>query len=790
MKKRFFTRGLVLLLALCMVLPLAGCGKSKKEPEKTKMTDEEKDSIYEYASIELKNVDTSNMGTIRFSKNFMYTSMGNYNEATGEYKEEFIKWDLAGNEIARFNIPSGWDQETGTSYSINQFCLDNSGNVYGVDYMSKNYEVPETGEWAWEESYTLVRLDNSGNKVWSVPLGKYSSLDEKNSDGEYEYYYVERVLADSNGNLWVFDTQDWTMYDGDGKKIKAVKPIENISDVYPTKDGNFMVGSWGSDWDKLEFHKLNIDTGTVEEKAYELPGNVNYYSYSYFSGVGTQYEMYAANTMGVYAFNWGDTTMVKIMDYLLSDFAGTNIYNVTPISDTEFMGSYYDEEWNMEVAKFTKVPKDEVVDKYIIDMFCCYLSYEIRNQVVEFNRSHDDVRISVQDYSLYNTEDNDYQGGVDKLNEDILAGNVPDILIVPSDMNLGNYINKGLFTDLYALMDQDESINREDYLQNIIALGEYDGKLYELIPSFVVSTLVGKTSDVGEGFSWTYDDVNALLASKGDDVKLLPVDLTRNNVMNYGINLAFGQFYDKNTGECKFDSPDFIKFMELLKSYPEEISTDMWAEPDFWENYETQWRNGETILRYNNMYGFRNYIELSQGYFGEDVSYIGFPTAEGKVGSSAMVDYTFAISEKSAFKEEAWDFISYFIKDEFQDNVGYGFPVKLSSLEKKAETERQPDSWINTYYDEETGEEVEEEIVEDYYFYLGNEEMILTLPTEEECDYVMDFLKSITYRQSEVTEITAILEEEMAAYFAGQKDAQTVAGIIQGRVKIYVSEKQ
>ena len=202
---------------------------------------------------------------------------------------------------------------------------------------------------------------------------------------------------------------------------------------------------------------------------------------------------------------------------------------------------------------------------------------------------------------------------------------------------------------------------------------------------------------------------------------------------------------------------------------------------NYWQIYENQWRNGSTLLKYEWVYGFRNYVENSQGYFGEPISYIGFPTSEGS-GSAAYTEFTLAISEESAFKEEAWEYVSYFIRDEYQENFDSGFPVKLSALDKKAEKEMKPNTWV----DEETGEEV----VEDSNFWIGEEEIVLKMPTKEECQYVIDFLKNIDYRQRDVSDITAIIEEDTAAYFDGQKTAQQVADSIQSRVKIFVSEKR
>lgn len=772
MKHKFMKKGIVLLLALSMVLAFTGCKGKEKEPEKTKMSEEDKNTVYQYNVLNLNN-ESSDFDNVQFENNKIYATMYEYSEDTGVTTEYLITLDMEGNEIGRIIIPSGWNDNGG--YGMNQICVANDGTIYGVSYSYENYYDETAGEYIWREEYSLVQLDEEGNEVWSVPLGgtEDQGIDESN------YYYVNRLLVDNNDTIWVFDTKNYTAYDTEGNKGMSVKALENSSGVYLTQDGNFVVGSWGTDYDQLKFYLFDTQKGVIEDEAYEVPGN--YYQYSYYSGVGSGYDMFATNSVGIWAFNWGDTEMVKIMDYILSDFESSGLYNVCPTDEGQFMASFYDLDWKMQIASFTKVPPEEVADKYIMKLACHYLADDVKKQVIEFNRAHEDVRITIEDYSAYIEEDN-YEAGIEKMNSDILAGNIPDIMVAPSDMDLSIYANKGLFADLYEFIEKDEVIQTEDYLENILALGEYEGKLYELIPQFNAITLIGKTSDVGEGYGWSYDEVNALMKQKGEGVSLFPEDTVRSNVMYYGVNMAFKQFYDSNTGECNFDSPAFIQYLELLNQYPDEQPEDLWAQDDYWISYDNQWREGRSILRYGWIYDFQSYVEYSQGYFGEQVSYIGFPTADGSSGSSASVDFTLAIGEESAFKEEAWEFVSYFLSDDYQDNLEGCFPVKLSSLDKKAQKAREPFTWVS----EETGEVIEEE----NYFWIGEEEIILSEPTEEECQYVINFLKNIHYRQREITDIVAIIEEESASYFAGEKTAQAAAEIIQSRVKIYVSEKR
>ena len=63
------------------------------------------------------------------------------------------------------------------------------------------------------------------------------------------------------------------------------------------------------------------------------------------------------------------------------------------------------------------------------------------------------------------------------------------------------------------------------------------------------------------------------------------------------------------------------------------------------------------------------------------------------------------------------------------------------------------------------------------------------LPTQEEVDKVMELMnvaKPVSYNGDD--EISKIINEEAEAFFKGQKSVDEVAGVIQNRINIYVSE--
>lgn len=73
---------------------------------------------------------------------------------------------------------------------------------------------------------------------------------------------------------------------------------------------------------------------------------------------------------------------------------------------------------------------------------CNYLGYDLRKEILDFNRSNSGVRIEVTDYSQYNTEE-DYTAGLTKLNTEIISGNVPDLFIA-DELPIEQYGAKGL----------------------------------------------------------------------------------------------------------------------------------------------------------------------------------------------------------------------------------------------------------------------------------------------------------------------------------------------------------
>ena len=148
---------------------------------------------------------------------------------------------------------------------------------------------------------------------------------------------------------------------------------------------------------------------------------------------------------------------------------------------------------------------------------------------------------------------------------------------------------------------------------------------------------------------------------------------------------------------------------------------------------------------------------------------MGFPGVAGN-GSVIQKETEYAIISNSANKEGAWDFLKYFLSDDYQDGIalkGESFPIRLSSLELAAEEAKRGT------YDGVTGEYIEP---------VGG------VNTDEDNQKVYDLLSSAAGSVDIDSRIYEIISSEADAYFAGHKSAKEAADIIQNRVSNYIAE--
>ena len=131
-------------------------------------------------------------------------------------------------------------------------------------------------------------------------------------------------------------------------------------------------------------------------------------------------------------------------------------------------------------------------------------------------------------------------------------------------------------------------------------------------------------------------------------------------------------------------------------------------------------------------------------------------------------------------KEECWEFIkSFFTEEAYKD--AYQFPTVKKEFDKAVDNATKK----RTYTDEDG---VEHEI-DDTYFINGKEIKLDPL-TEEEKDYIVNYIKNIKYAAPDLSdEIYEIGNECLKYYFKGEKSLDEAIALLQSKVSIFLSEQ-
>lgn len=742
-----------LLTAAVAVTSLAGCGKGKSEEKSVK------EHVYRAEEIVLDEIED------KTSLNRMFVKDGRMYLVGYTWAEDGGTMYIAGRSPDGSD-PSILTVQRGDNQSIDYVTADGAGNFYGV--LNEYYEdASDPNNYIWENNYYLIKLDPQGKEVWRQPL--------KSDDSTSDYYGVSYMDILKDGRLLVLDDGGIGLYDTGGKLLKRVKPEQSLSGavVLQLEDGTLAVDYYSETTGKRSLRRLEVETGKLSEE-YALPGQSS--GYSFYPGIGR--DLLVVGGSGVYGYNLGDAELTELLNIIDSDLSSSYIYNLVAIDDRSFYGMMDDILSNEPVLmRFTKVDPQDVVDKQVLTLACNGLEWTIRDQVVKFNKGNEKYRISIRDYSEYNTEE-DYEAGMTRLNTDIASGNIPDILILQSGMPVESFVAKGLFEDLYPYIDRDEEVKREDFFPNVLKAYETDGKLFRLVPGFTIKTVTGKTADVGEEPGWSLEDLNAVMDKKPEGTQVF-TQVTRNDILNFCMQMSGDQYVKWETGECRFDTEDFVKLLEFMRQFPEQLDDSKFDE-SYWNDFDTQWRKGSTLLYLTYLDSFDTWNYMRKGAFGEEITMIGFPAAGGN-GAVIMPNLDLAMSARSKNKEGAWEFLRHFITEKYQKEVSYGWPLYIKCMEELKEKAQKRQS-----YEDENGNLVEY----DPEYTIGGITIPITPMSGEEAERIEQYILSVDQAYSYDANLVNIIEEEAAPYFSGQKSAKEAADIIQSRAQIYVHENR
>ena len=644
-----------------------------------------------------------------------------------------------GSTIASLDLSdtNNEDNEDGMSGNLSSFAVDAAGNLYVSDYNN------------------IYVLDAEGNVQFKLDGSQYNgSLCRLNAQqvGVMWYNYTDDVnAADENGQYFVpidLETKDW------GEKVKLPSNVGSI-----------------------------------------LPGD-------------DAYDFYYTYNNNIYGYAAKTDTKEKLVDWLACDVDTNNMSGYAMLSDSRVAALMQD--WSTDPTTYQlivlhRVDASEIKEKKVLTLACMYLDWNLRSMIVEYNKTNDEYRINVVDYSEYATDD-DYNAGVTKLTTEIISGSVPDIFLT-SNLPIDKYAAKGVIADLNTFMDGGNGLSRDYFVPQVMSALEKDGKLYELPTSFSVQTAYALSSIASQYDTWNVAAVQDAMTQLQEGATVFSDGWTKNTALSNCLSRNLSAFVDWTTGKCEFDSEAFQQLLDFCNSFPAETSdgdgaiayassADIAVDDAMWESDATRITNGKQLMSTTGMYSFDSYI-WNVYAIRDKITFTGYPTEDGS-GSSFELQMPMAISSVTKYPDAAWDFVCSIIKkmntiDE--NNYYYGFPISQAAFDAEM-----TDIMTEQYQLDENGEQVDwdgdgepDKAIRGSYETMENGETVykdVYALTQEDIDQILGVINNTRSVYDYDQEILDIITDEVAAYFAGDKDVQTTANMIQSRVNLYVQEQR
>ena len=838
MKK--ITKFAALLLAVLMALTsFAGCNKAK--------TDEENLDKYIYPATYFDLSDfgdnaTANQVTSVGEKAYMLVTMPTGETITNTSKDEngedveyssdvykncLYELDLSTGEKKKLDgfvdLTSGYDTTTDDpavrGYASINNMLETSDGKLAVVRTSETttYNVPagfnpETDNiWQYSSKTKLDVyidvLDETGAVANTVTaLSKEYSQDES-------YYGIRGVVCDKDGNWYINTTDGMEVYNADfSQKLFEETGDNNINNVVRTANGDIAAVLWD------ESGNFNVKTFDTAKKAFsegkKLSMSTVYFNET-FTG-NSDYDFFGSDESGILGVNAKDGTVTRVLSWLDSDLSPDNIGHVAAMENGDFL--VYNQNWetnSSELIRLVKTENDPSKEKKIITLATLNMDSEMRTLISDFNKNSSEYRIKVTDYSEYNTGD-DYTAGITKLNTEIIAGRVPDIIAVGYFMPIDQYAAKGILEDLTPYIERD--LGKDALVDDFFkTLRDDNGKLYEAYSAFTMQTLVGLRSVVGDEADWSFKKLQEAFATLPEGASIVGDYYSRSSALYMFLYSNMDKFVNWETGKCTFDSQDFIDLLETVKTFPADEDIKSNDGETAYVSDQVKVLTGKQLLSNANAYsltGFR--ANTFYAYGKDDISFVGYP---GTGAAFSAVGMGYAISAKSENKEAAWQFVSRILTEDYQNGqnkYGYynGFPTNEAVFDKMMEAEATPTFDENAvisstyvvgnngtssdgglgerepYYSGATNDKGVHEQPKTTYGFGGDFTVEVYAMTEQEKEVILDLFKNTTTFMRYDSSLSDIINEEIQPFFKGEKSAADAAKMIQSRATIYVNEQK
>lgn len=569
------------------------------------------------------------------------------------------------------------------------------------------------------EDDQLLYLEQTGDEQWILHNGDAeASLDDVLTGCSY----ISAMAVRNDAVYFAADAAWMIACKPDGKLLwKQAAP--EINSFFAAQDGRLLA------WARQEQAVYAVEDDTIQAVC-ALPTLFCTGTEQLYPGENTPYDCIICTGDVFFGWSIADAAVTQLFNCDEVGLYAMDVEAFCGIGNGQYLGLEYDPSAADEGGQylFWLTPAEgDLSEKRIIRVAgsrSSILSMAIR----DFTSMYPEYQVEYVDYDALHGEQAEQ-----RLLMDMLYGECPDLLFV-NGLPFEQYARQGLLEDLYAYLDADEALSREDLTQNLLCALETDGALYCLPQTYLLDTAVGLQETVGEKEGWS---MTAFLdtAQAHPEITSIFAQEDGQGMLELLLLHAPGTFVDYEAAEARFDSPDFLRLLALAEAQkgPE-------AEPG-----RDVLQSGQTLLE---ELMIMRAEEFEEQYTSElqGCVFSGFP---GAGQASFYLTLPMAIPVNAQEKAGAWAFLKLLITEDLYAARSRGgwLPLQADFEEKTA---AMTDSAAQALLRE-----------------------------------LQQAAQTVFYYDEAVQ---TILREELPYFLAGDQTASQIADRIQGRVQLYLQE--
>ena len=735
MKKRICT-----ILLLGMTILLVGCGSRN---DKIPHIEEKKETVIMYQSAQeiiASNLEGVFLDDIRVVGDTLYYSARRIsNRGTAA---ELVK--NTGNGVFKY-IEGESPQQIITTHGNRAL-----GMNIAVDAERNIYTFSLEGS-----KELLQKYNPDGEFLYQTDIKDSTEVlkDDRGTVSNSQLTASEQGLCfiSGNGGYLVLDTQGHVLGNG---KVDWMK-----EGMYPlTGDYGFVNGAndtylFHRDGRKIYLEAVDYAAGTLKTPVeLSLPQISTAAAYKNFVG-----SMYQASDQGIYIVDYesllcydevsGEVT--KVFDW---NEPGISVDhdNIQAITEDENGNlRFYIYSYNLEQASVVTVSKEEA-ERVLVSIGVLEANQATFEEkgIRDYNLSQEDVFVAIKRY-----ED------IYELQQAVLEGEELDILEL-TGVDIKEYLQKDLLVSLDTYLEESNVLDADDILPSVLETMKYDEQVYFLAPRFQIWNLLLSDS-VTSKEELTVQRFLTLATAENDYL----CDWDREKVFRILLAGEMDKYVNWEEKTCSFNDGEFAQYLEAVMAadLPDETSVNLYQDM----------QNGTYPAAFRTVTNLQQVKEMREA-MDQIVSFNAFP------GDDRAYEITFrggmlGILQESEKKEEAWDFLEYYMRagtDKYVDPYE-AFSV-LADQHKAQKEKRSEENRIYVFFSRYTGQQIRE----DFKYTEADRALAGSL---------MENIK-MTGINSYTGVIGDMIREEAIQFFEGVRNAEETSAVIQQRVSEYMKQ--